>query len=98
MNQTSTDYEIGLREALLDANEATAYLNAALEDEDQEVFLLALHDIAEAHGLSRVAQEAFLNRENLYRMLPSAGNPQPSSLKALLKSWGLRLAVDVATV
>ena len=36
-----------------------------------------------------------LNRENLYRMLSPRGNPQLSSLNALLHSMGLRLAVEV---
>ena len=35
------------------------------------------------------------NRENLYRILSPRGNPQLSSLNALLHSMGLRLAVEV---
>jgi DNA-binding phage protein len=42
-------------------------LNAAPEENDQKVFLLALRDITEARGFSRLAQDASLNRENLYR-------------------------------
>jgi probable addiction module antidote protein len=95
MNETSVKYETGLKESLLDPEEAAAYLNAALEEDDQEIFLLALRDIAEARGFSRIAQESFLNRENLYRMLSATGNPQLSSLNTLLRSIGLRLAVEV---
>ncbi|MCB0079507.1 MAG: putative addiction module antidote protein [Caldilineaceae bacterium] len=91
-------YEDGLKAALADPAEAAAYLNAALEENDQEIFLLALRDIAESRGLSQVAQDAALNRENLYRMLSSTGNPQLSSLNSLLHSIGLRLAVEVETV
>jgi probable addiction module antidote protein len=98
MNLTTAKYETGLRTALMDPEEAAAYLNAALEENDQEVFLLALRDIAEAHGFSQVAQDASLNRENLYRMLSPAGNPQLSSLNALLNGIGLRLAVEVESV
>lgn len=97
MKQPTTKYAYGLKEALTNPDEAAAYLNAALE-EDQEVFLLALRDIAEARGMTLVAQEAALNRENLYRMLSSNGNPQLSSLNTLLHSLGLRLAVQVETV
>jgi probable addiction module antidote protein len=96
MNQASVSYLDGLKESLKDPEEATAYLNAALEDGDQEVFLLALRDVAEARGLTAVAQEAQLNRENLYRMLSRQGNPQLTSLVALLKSMGLRLAIEQA--
>jgi len=95
MEQITAKYIDGLKAALLNPDEAAAYLNSALEENDQEVFLLALHDIAEAHGFSNVAQEALLNRENLYRMLSSTGNPQLSSLISLLHSLGLRLAVEV---
>jgi probable addiction module antidote protein len=98
MNPTTAKYEAGLKASLEDPEEAAAYLNAALEENDQEVFLLALRDIAEARGFSRVAQDASLNRENLYRMLSPAGNPQLSSLKTLLHSLGLRLAVEVETM
>lgn len=97
MNLTTANYETGLKAALADPEEAAAYLNAALEENDQEVFLLALRDITEARGFSRVAQDASLNRENLYRMLSPAGNPQLSSLKTLLHSIGLRLAIEVET-
>jgi len=95
MEQVTANYEDGLKAALLNPDEAAAYLDSALEENDQEVFLLALRDIAEARGFSSVAQEALLNRENLYRMLSSTGNPQLSSLIALLRSLGLRLAVEV---
>ncbi len=95
MEPVTAKYEEGLKAALLNPEEAAAYLDSALEENDQEVFLLALRDIAEAHGFSNVAQEALLNRENLYRMLSSTGNPRLSSLIALLRSLGLRLAVEV---
>lgn len=95
MTPVTVRYVDGLRERLKDPARAAAYLDAALEEGDQEVFLLALRDVAEARGLSVVAQEAQLNRENLYRMLSREGNPQLSSLNALLKSMGLRLAVEV---
>ncbi|MCB0170884.1 MAG: putative addiction module antidote protein [Anaerolineae bacterium] len=95
MDQVTAKYETGLKASLMNPDEAAAYLNAALEENDQDVFLLALRDVAEAHGFSKVAQDTLLNRENLYRMLSSTGNPQLSSLITLLRSLGLRLAVEV---
>ncbi len=97
MNAITASYEDGLMAFLLNPTEAAAYLDAALAENDQDVFLLALRDIAEAHGFSQLAQQTALNRENLYRMLSSSGNPQLSSLMALLQSVGLRLAVEVET-
>ena len=95
MTKTSISYKEGLKKDLTNPDEAAAYLNAALEDGEEEVFLLALRDIAEARQLTKVAKETNLNRENLYRMLSKKGNPKLSSLKALLDALGLRLAVEV---
>jgi probable addiction module antidote protein len=97
MSEITAKYADGLRSALADSLEAAAYLNAALEDDDPKVFLLALRDVAEARGMAAVARDARLNRENLYKILSREGNPQLSSLNALLHSLGLRLAVEVTT-
>jgi len=94
MTRTHVDYEAVLQTDLADPLEAAAYLNAALEDGAQDVFLMALRDIAKAHGLTRLARETALNRENMYRIMSDEGNPKLSSLTALLDSLGLRLAVE----
>lgn len=91
----SRPYIDGLLEDLQDPEEAAAYLNAAIEDGDQQVFMLALRHVIQARGMAKVAREARLNRESLYKMLSAAGNPQLASLNALLRSVGLRIAVEV---
>lgn len=95
MSKTFEKYEDGLKKTLCDPMEAAAYLNAALEDGYQEIFLLALRDVAEARGISRLSQATSLNRGNIYRILSEKGNPQFSSLKALLDSLGFKLAVEI---
>ena len=95
MKKTTASYHDSLMKDLADPKEAAAYLNAALEDGAQDGFLLALRDIAEAKGMSRLSRNTKLNRESLYRMLSSKGNPQLSSLESILESAGLRLAVEV---
>ena len=52
MDKITTAYEIGLKEALTDFGEAVAYLDVALEENDQDILLLVLHDIVEAHNFS----------------------------------------------
>ena len=65
-----TTYQEDLIESLKDPKEAAEYLNAAIEDGDREVFLLALRNVAQAHGgMSAIAQKTHLKRESLYRML-----------------------------
>lgn len=87
-------YRSQLIEALQDPDEAARYLNAALEDGDQKVFLLALRDVAEAQGgMVRLARLAKRNREALYRTLSRRGNPEFLGLGKLLGAMGFRLAV-----
>lgn len=50
MNKRSKSYQAELLESLHDHQEAIEYLNAALMDEDQRVFLLALKNVLEAQG------------------------------------------------
>jgi probable addiction module antidote protein len=95
MHNRPKDYRESLLQDLQDPGEAAAYLTAALEEGDSAVFLLALRDVADARGLSLLAAQAQLNRENLYRLLAEAGNPQLDSLTALLAALDLRLAVAV---
>jgi probable addiction module antidote protein len=95
MIKSTTSYRDGLLKSLAKPEEAAAYLNAALADGDQDVFLMALRDIADAKGMSRLAKSAKLNRESMYRMLSRRGNPRLSSLESILQSAGLRLAVEV---
>jgi probable addiction module antidote protein len=98
MAKQTKSYQAALLESLKDLEEAVAYLNAALEDDSEdaeELFLLALRNVAEARGIAKVAAAAALNRESLYRALSAKGNPRLSTLGALLDALGLRLAVEV---
>lgn len=91
----TTSYQEDLIEALKDHREAAAYLNAAMEEDDRAVFLLALRNVAEAHGgITSVAEKARLNRENLYRMLSKKGNPEMKSLLCLLQSMDMKLTIE----
>ena len=95
MKKVTEKYENNLKEDLLDPGEAAEYLNAALEDGSQEVFLMALKDVANAKGISEIARETKLNRENLYRILSTQGNPKLKSLNSVLHSVCLKLSVEV---
>lgn len=94
MSNVSISYKESLRARLADAEYAAEYLDAALADGDVRVFLLALRDVAEVRGIAQVAADAGLQRESTYRMLSEQGNPQLSSLHALLQTLGLRLSVQ----
>ncbi|MBI4844399.1 MAG: putative addiction module antidote protein [Nitrospirae bacterium] len=94
--KSKKSYQEDLIESLKNPKEAAAYLNAAIEDGDRELLLLALRNIAEARGgISAIAKKAKLNREHLYRVLSKRGNPEIKSLVALLHAMGLELSVKV---
>ena len=77
-----------------DSRLAAEYLNAAAEDKDRRIYLAALRTVAEARGMAKVAKAAGVPRESLYRALSSGGNPRLSTLHAILKAAGLKLAVE----
>ena len=90
----SRSYHIDLIEDLKDPIEAEAYLNAALQDGDERVFLLALRDVLEAHGgLGKFSKQTKLNRVSLYKMLSRQGNPEWRSIVSLLRTIGVRFQI-----
>ena len=97
----SKKYQDWLIEKLKDHDEAVAYLNAALEEsfkgdeESQHLFLLAVRNVAEAHGgMSKLAEKAHLGRESLYKTLSDKGNPKWQTLVSLIIALGLNLRLS----
>jgi probable addiction module antidote protein len=73
---------------------AAEYLNSILEDGDQEELMLALRRMSKAFGgVQKLAEEAELNVNSLYRTLSSKGNPELKSLRAVLRAMGMQLTV-----
>jgi len=95
MPKRSSDYHSWLLTQLADSQEAAHYLNAAIED-SPAMFLKALRNVAEARGMSKVAEEAGRARESLYKTLSEAGNPRFDTLFSVLGVLGLRMAVETA--
>ena len=77
---------------------ANEYLAVALEEADQaggqQALLMALRHIAEAQGMSSVAERAGIPRESLYRALGARGNPTIKTLLAILSATGQQLSVS----
>jgi probable addiction module antidote protein len=91
-------YKDWLNEELKDHDLAVAYLNEALEEslkgdaESQNLFLLALKDVAEAQGgIGNLAKKAHVGRESLYKTLSEKGNPKWHTLVTLVNALGLNL-------
>jgi probable addiction module antidote protein len=92
MPKRTRPYRSSLLEDLQNPTEAALYLNAALDDSD-EMFLIALRDVAEARQMAKVAQAAGIARESIYRSLASGGNPTYSTLRGVLRAVGMQLEI-----
>lgn len=79
---------------------AVEYLKVAIEeatDEDgRHVLLGAIRQIAEAHGIAKIARAAGIKRESLSRALSAKGNPRFDTLYAVIHAMGLQLTVQPA--
>src|SRR6188508_2745326 len=89
------DYNDYLFETLRDKKKALLYLREAIEDENPQVFLLALRNVAQANGgVTELAKKTGLDRVNLYRLLSKNGNPRLDSLNLILRSLGMRISFE----
>jgi probable addiction module antidote protein len=69
------------------------YLTAAAEDENPDVFLVALGEVAKARGMADVAKESGLGRESLYKALGAGAHPRYETVSAVLRALGVKFAV-----
>ena len=90
------NYDELLQEELKDSKLAMAYLNEALKDEDQNVFLIALKDVLDAQGgdVSALAKKAHISRQSFYRMLSEKGNPRWNNITSLIDAMGLQVKLS----
>jgi len=56
----------------------------------------ALGDIARAKGMSKIATDAGLGRESLYKALSQDGNPEFATVLSVVRALGLRLLATPA--
>ncbi|HEY1804000.1 MAG TPA: hypothetical protein VGG45_05925 [Terracidiphilus sp.] len=91
-------HEWEVKQLRKDSKFAVEYLKVALESlhdpDDRGVSLVMLRAITEAYGgLGKIAAQAGVSRESLYRSLSPKGNPTLKTLIAVLNTMGLRLSV-----
>lgn len=81
----------------LDSEEVIAqYLSAALEDENPDVFLVAVGDVAKARGMAQLAKDTGLGRESLYKALAPGAKPRYDTVLKLVRALGMELHATVA--
>jgi len=81
-------------------NEETiaAYLTAALEDENPDMFLVAVKDVARARGMTQLAKDTGLGRESLYKALAPGAKPSYDTLLKVVRALGVSLHVKTTHV
>ena len=72
------------------------YLNAALEDKNPDVFLIAVGDIAKARGMAQLAKDTGLGRESLYKALAPGAKPRYDTVLKLVRALGVELHATAA--
>lgn len=97
MTTRDKSYEQTALQALTDPVEAAAYVEAVLELDDPAALLVALRQVAKAHGMAEVARRANMGEKTLFKSLSENGNPTISTVHKVLHAVGLRLSVTPET-
>ena len=92
-NKNLTSWDNYMNETLQDDCEATAYLELAIEeyqeDGDTKALMRAIQRVAEAKGgITKLAEETKLNRQNLYRIFANQTSPRFDTLTKILRALG----------
>ena len=87
----TTKYDVA--EHLRTPKEMAAYLEASMEESNGDATFIAkaLGDIARAKGMSKVARNAGLSRESLYKALSGERSPEFGTILKVVEALGLKL-------
>ena len=68
-----------------------AYLEAATDDGDPKVVMIAIGDVIRARNVAKIARDSGLTREGLYKAFSDAGNPSFSTVVKVAKALDLEV-------
>ncbi|MDE8035748.1 putative addiction module antidote protein [Actinobacillus equuli subsp. equuli] len=88
--------DFDMAEHLRSEEEIQLYLNEVLKEDDVDLILSALGDIAKARNMSQLAREVGVSREGLYKAFSGNGNPTFSTVLKVMKALNLTLEVKQA--
>ncbi|MDE0406646.1 MAG: putative addiction module antidote protein [Alphaproteobacteria bacterium] len=91
MTETFTRWDAA--EHLRSKEDARLYLEACAEEDpgDGSLVRAALNDIARAQNMSRLARDAGMTREGLYKALSENGNPTFATVMRITRALGMQL-------
>jgi len=73
------------------------FMAEAFETNDVSYISHALGVVARAKGMTQIANQTGLSREQLYRSFSENGNPTLKTTLAVMKALGITLAADIST-
>lgn len=79
---------------LKDDETVAAYLEEAIDSGEPALIAEALGAVARARGMSQIARDAGLSRENLYRTLSAGGNPELGTFLKIMCAMKLHISVQ----
>ncbi|WP_449434386.1 addiction module antidote protein [Pseudomonas putida] len=89
---TETFFEFDAADYLTTPEAIAQFMTDALETGDASYVAKAVGVIARAKGMSELAMETGLSREQLYRSFSAHGNPTLKSFLAVMKALGIDMA------
>ena len=95
MAEKLTTYDPAL--ALVDDDELAVFMADAFATGDAGYVAHALGIVARAKGMTQIARDTGLSREQLYRSFSEAGNPTLKTTLAVMKALGIDLTVKLHT-
>lgn len=82
-------------EHLQTQEDIVAYLEAALEEGDPELIIVALRDIARCQKIKQIIEQNNKQNDNVYQALLTDNNLDLATILKALKMFGLRLQAIV---
>ena len=88
-----TKFDVG--DYLGSEKDMAAYLSAVLDENDPDLLLAALGDIARAKGVARLAEDSGLNRESLYKALRPGAKPRFDTVFRIMAALNIKMQATV---
>jgi len=90
MKEKITDFDPA---AYLDSEETIAeYLTVTLEENDPDLLLAALSNVAKARGMAQIAKDSGIGRESLYKALKPGSKPRFETIMKVMHALGVKLS------
>lgn len=87
---------LDVAEYLTEPEDQAELLSDALASGDPAIIAKAIGIVARARGMTELAKETGIARQQLYRSLGPGGNPTLETLMKVLPALGLRIRIEAA--